>query len=127
MLGAQPAGSRVQLSCQLKGLTARTAFVQVDFFGKEDGRTIHWISHWQPTCLPVSPKWSTASFQDFLPDRFSRLKDLQAAVLLSPFQTDLLYLKPRKAQRSSVLIRNASLRLLPALDIPGAGAPWLII
>jgi hypothetical protein len=125
-LGEPAVGSRIYFSCLLKGEKTKTAAVTVELSGRQNGRPVSWVSLWQPTCIPVGKDWRTASFEDFIPDEICRLKDLKASIMFSPFQSDLLFIKPKKALRSRLLVREARLRILAPLHIC-RGKPLIIL
>ncbi|HEY9787499.1 MAG TPA: hypothetical protein V6D17_19075 [Candidatus Obscuribacterales bacterium] len=123
-VGIRRSGSRLQFSCELQGVNTRTAFVAVELTATDGDKSITWSSIWQPTCIPVRRTWTRYSFSDVIPPAIANQNDLKASVLVSPFQLDLIHLKPKKAQKARMFIRNASISFLPPLSLARTSSHW---
>ena len=123
-----PSGTRFAFSCELRSMRGPgSALVSLTFNGLESGLPVSWNSVWQPVYIPTATSWRPLSFGDAIPNRVLKLDNLRADLLLSPFQPDLIFLKPKQAAKCRMMVRAASFSLLPPLVMPAnRSRQWLI-
>ena len=116
-----PKGIRFFFTCKFQSISAKhPCFVNVSFEGTDaDGKARSWNSQWQPIGINIHKnKVIESSFGDEIPNDVLRWKNLQAKIMFSPFQPDLLFLKRKEALKTLVKVSDASLYFLPPLEIP---------
>lgn len=99
------AGTRFSFSCEIRSLShAADANVSLSF-----GAEPAWTSPWQPLSFPINAEWKRLTFADVIPESaFNR----EVRLMVSPYQPDLIYTNRKRALKSRIEIRGASLRIL---------------
>jgi 4-amino-4-deoxy-L-arabinose transferase-like glycosyltransferase len=121
--------ARFRFSCLLRKVSkSRGAFVANTFAGTgKNGHRIQWQSEWEP--LNVNPRSAVTpvAFSDRLPAELVQAPDLTVTTFVSPFQTDLLFLRRKEAIKSKVAIKNATMSFeVPEQLPPVAKRDWKI-
>lgn len=109
-LGTMQTGMRYSFDAAVRSPIPGDAYVSVVLSGTSQGRNIQWTSPWQPGCLLTSKRWTKVTFSDFVDADLVGARDVKATILVSPFQSDILFLKKKQALRRSMFIKNVTLQ-----------------
>ena len=122
-------GAIVDFGCLLKSDRKRQSGpITVVFEGRNEKGVIEkWSSPWQPTAVSCDAGWRRFNSSYLFPDHMLGMKDLAVNVMVSPFSTDELVMKKRKALHEVMVIKDATLTLCSPLKMPaGKKLDWMI-
>lgn len=113
-------GTRIYLSAELRNPKNKSACgVTLRLQGTDkEGKTREWTSAVAASRIAVGPQWKKYALCDFIPDDMLALTDLSASVMVLPFPPDKIFLHHDRTKRDIVFVRNLSLTLLDAVDVP---------
>lgn len=113
------------LTCELQAVKRRSiGGISVAFQGTTNESGVSktgksWTSPWSPTSLDLPDKnWHKFTFFSRLPENIAKQPNITAAMMLSPFSADRLFLHHKDALRDSVKVRNVELRYYRHLAPP---------